>query len=81
MENVYMKHHDIKNQLRQIITEEYQDKNDFVCIPSDDPYADINSFKQSVSDKFSKEKNFTVNLEKYIYIIPDVRKNRLVIRF
>ena len=81
MENVYMKHHDIKNQIRQIITEEYQNKHDFVCIPSDDPRNDITSFKKSVSDKFINARKFSVDLEKYVYIIPDVRKNRLVVRF
>ena len=81
MDNVYVKHHDIKNQIRQIITEEYQEKKDFVCIPSDDPYTDIKTFKQSVSDKFSKARSFNVKLEKYIYIVPDIKNNRLVVRF
>ena len=81
MDNIYLKHHDIKNQLRQIITEEYQENRNFVCVPTEKPYSEIDSFRQNICDKFNQIRNQSVKLEKYMYIIPDVKNNRLVIRF
>jgi hypothetical protein len=81
MENLFLKHHEIKNQLRQIITSEYQEMHDFTCIPSKNPEKDITEFKQKVCDKFNESRSDSIKLEKYIYMIPDVRNQRIVIKF
>jgi hypothetical protein len=81
MENIFAKHHEIKNQLRQIITNEYQEKHDFSCVPSGDPEKDIIDFKKKVCDKFKESRNDNIKLEKYIYMIPDIRNHRIVIKF
>jgi hypothetical protein len=81
MENVYLKHHEIKKQLRQIITEEYQEKHDFVCIPTDDPKQEIKKFSHDICERYNKIGSQAVRLEQYMYIVPDIKHNRLVIRF
>lgn len=81
MENLFLKHHEIKKELRQIITSEYQEKRDFTCIPSKNPDKDITDFKQMVCEKFNETRNDTIKLEKYIYMIPDMKNHRIVIKF
>ena len=81
MENTFLKHHEIKQQLRQIITNEYQEYHDFACIPSEDPNKDIQGFKEDVRKKFNETRKDDIKLEKYIYIIPDIRNQRIVVKF
>lgn len=81
MENLFMKHHEIKKELRQIITNEYQEKHDFTCVPSKNPDKDIIEFKKKICDKFNETRDDNIKLEKYIYMIPDIRNQRIVVRF
>ena len=84
MENIFLKHHDIKNQIRQIITNEYQEKYDFACIPLDPNKSNVDNLtdiKNDICKKFNETRHEDIKLEKYIYMIPDVRKQRVVIKF
>jgi hypothetical protein len=81
MENVFLKHLEIKNQIRQIITNEYQENRDFTCIPSDNPAKDILSFEKDVCRKFNELRPDHIELKKYIYMIPDIKHNRIVVKF
>jgi CRISPR/Cas system endoribonuclease Cas6 (RAMP superfamily) len=81
MENLFLKHHEIKNQIRQIITNEYQENHDFACIPSENPSSDVTNIKADICKKFNEIRPDEIKLEKYIYIIPDVRNQRVVIKF
>ena len=81
MENLFLKHHAIKNQLRQIIANEYQEQHDFSCVPSNDPEKDIVGLKEKVYNKFNATMKDNIKLEKYLYMIPDVRNQRIVIKF
>lgn len=81
MANIYLKHHEIKKQLRQIITEEYQEHHNFVCVPSENPHQDIKKFSHDICEKFNAIGAQSVRLEQYMYIFPDEKNSRLVIRF
>lgn len=81
MENLFLKHHEIKKELRQIIANEYQETYDFACVASNDPKKDIVDLKQKICDKFNSETaNNEIKLEKYMYLIPDIRNQRIIIK-
>ena len=80
MTNMFLKHHEIKKQLKQIITREYQEKYDFAFVPSSNPEHDLIEFKDKLHEQLSPDDR-QIKLEKYIYMIPDVRNQRIVIKF
>lgn len=80
MTNMFLKHHEIKKQLKQIITREYQEKYDFAFVPSSNPENDLRTFKDKLQEQLDQDDK-QIKLEKYIYMIPDVRNQRIVIKF